>query len=141
MSNAGQRKPFLILPRALMRDAEGRYLFVRRSAQSRRQAGKWEPPGGKMDAGETLDAALEREVAEETGLRIRELHVAGAVEREAEEVVFVEVMLEVLAEPGEVKLSDEHDAFAWVTPAEALQLDLSPVHAAFIESWAASRRR
>ena len=135
------RKPFTISPRALIRSAEGRYLFVRRSGLARHFAGAWEPPGGKMDAGEAVDETIEREVAEETGVRIRELHVAGAVEGETEQARFVALMMEAVAEPGEVKLSEEHDAFMWVTPAEAAQLDLSPMYAAFIKSWADGRHR
>ena len=141
MSSAGTRKPFGISPRALARDAEGRYLFVRRSGVARHHAGKWEPPGGKMDAGEAVDVTLEREVSEETGLRIRDLHVAGAVEGETEQSRFVGLMFEAIAEPGEVTLSDEHDAFVWVTPAEAARLDLSSMYSAFIKTWAESKPR
>ena len=141
MSTAETRKPFGISPRALVRNAEGRYLFVRRSGLSRHHAGTWEPPGGKMDAGETVDVTLEREVAEETGLRIRDMRVAGAVEGETEQARFVGLMMEAVAEPGEVTLSEEHDAFVWVTPAEAARLDLSSMYSAFIQSWAEAKGR
>ena len=141
MSSEGTRKPFGIAPRALARDAEGRYLFLRRSGISRHYAGKWEPPGGKMDAGETVDVTLEREVAEETGLQIRDLRVVGACEGETEQARFVALMMEALAEPGEVKLSEEHDAFVWVTPSDAARLDLSPMYLDFIQSWAESKAR
>lgn len=141
MSSEGTRKPFWISPRALARNSEGRYLFLRRSGLSRNYAGKWEPPGGKMDAGETLDQTLVREMAEETGLQITDMHVVGAVEGEVEQARLAAVMMEVLALPGEVKLSEEHDAFLWATPAEAAQLDLSPMYADFTKSWAESKRR
>ena len=141
MKAASGSESFGISPRALIRDAEGRWLFIRRSAQSRHWAGKWEPPGGKMDPGETVDAALAREVREETALRIRDLHVAGATEGRTESARFVVLLLEARAEPGEVRLSEEHDAFAWVTPDEAAALDLSTVYAAFIKSWMKSKRR
>lgn len=94
-----------------------------------------------MDAGESVDVTLEREVAEETGLRIRDLHVVGAVEGETEQSRFVGLMFEALAEPGEVTLSGEHDAFVWATPAEAAQLDLSSMYAAFITTWADTKTR
>lgn len=44
-------------------DAEGRILCVRQGAGARR----WTLPGGRMEAGETPEVALIREVREETG--------------------------------------------------------------------------
>ena len=49
---------------ALIQDAEGRYLITRRREGSH-LAGMWEFPGGKVDPGETLEACLRRELAEE----------------------------------------------------------------------------
>lgn len=48
---------------------EGKFLLVQQ-ARSRRQAGKWGPPGGKPDQGETLFDAARRETLEETGLKV-----------------------------------------------------------------------
>jgi 8-oxo-dGTP pyrophosphatase MutT (NUDIX family) len=47
----------------------GKYLLVQQ-ARSRRQPGKWGPPGGKPEQGEDLQAAALRETAEETGLQV-----------------------------------------------------------------------
>ena len=43
---------------------------MRRSKESNFFAGQWEPPGGKIDQGESFDFALRREVKEETGLEV-----------------------------------------------------------------------
>lgn len=48
---------------------EGKYLLVQQ-ARSRRQPGKWGPPGGKPEQGEELTAAAIRETQEETGLDV-----------------------------------------------------------------------
>ena len=48
---------------------DGKYLLVQQ-ARSRRQPGKWGPPGGKPEQGETLTAAAIRETQEETGLDV-----------------------------------------------------------------------
>ena len=54
---------------AALVDADGRVLLQRRAA-GRAMAGLWEFPGGKMDEGETPEAALARELAEELGIRV-----------------------------------------------------------------------
>ncbi|WKX74437.1 NUDIX hydrolase [Streptomyces sp. XD-27] len=46
-------------------DDAGRALLIKR-----RDNGKWEPPGGVLERGETIPDALQREVLEETGIKI-----------------------------------------------------------------------
>lgn len=46
-------------------------LLAARRAPGDRHAGRWELPGGKVDPGETLDAALQREIREELGTHVR----------------------------------------------------------------------
>ncbi len=50
-------------------DAEGRFLLASRPA-GKVYAGYWEFPGGKVESGETVLAALARELHEELGIRI-----------------------------------------------------------------------
>ncbi len=54
-------------------------LLVRRGHEP--EAGSWSVPGGRVEHGETLAQAVEREVLEETGLTVRCGELVGWVER------------------------------------------------------------
>jgi 8-oxo-dGTP diphosphatase len=60
---------------AVVRDKEGRVLLTKRAIPP--YLGKWVMPGGKIDPGEPITAALIREVREEVGLKV---HVEGLVD-------------------------------------------------------------
>ncbi len=53
---------------AVVRDEAGRILLVLRGREPSR--GLWSLPGGRLEPGETAEAALVREVREETGLEV-----------------------------------------------------------------------
>jgi 8-oxo-dGTP diphosphatase len=58
--------PLLVVAAALV-DADGRVL-VQRRPEGKPMAGLWEFPGGKVEPGETPEAALVRELGEELGI-------------------------------------------------------------------------
>ncbi len=108
------RKPFALAVKALVADGQGRILAIRRSAASKFFGGSWDLPGGKADPGESFDAALAREVAEETGLTIALTGVAGATEYDCPTVRLAVLFMEAEVQTGQVRLSSEHDDYAWV---------------------------
>lgn len=55
---------------ALLADTAGRVLVQQRPPGTA-MAGLWEFPGGKIEAGETPEAALARELAEELGIHVQ----------------------------------------------------------------------
>jgi len=58
--------------KALVRGpVRGRFLLQRRAKTGDPYHGFWELPGGKMRYGETVEAALRREIHEEVGMRLR----------------------------------------------------------------------
>jgi 8-oxo-dGTP diphosphatase len=59
-------------------DGSGRVLMAERPAGGS-MAGLWEFPGGKLEAGETPEAALARELAEELGVAIEAPKALGFV--------------------------------------------------------------
>ena len=62
-------RPVTEVAAGILLDAEGRYLLGRRP-QGKPYAGYWEVPGGKIEAGESVFAALKRELQEELGIDI-----------------------------------------------------------------------
>ena len=63
-----ERRPVDVAVGVLI-DAHGRFLLTSRPA-GKVYAGYWEFPGGKLEAGETVEAALRRELQEELGITI-----------------------------------------------------------------------
>ena len=102
-------------------DAGGRFLLTSRP-EGKVYAGYWEFPGGKLEAGESVEAALARELGEELGIAV------GAVERWRDIVVdypHARVRLhfcKVLAWRGELQMR-EGQAMAWQT----LPVTVAPV--------------
>jgi 8-oxo-dGTP diphosphatase len=64
-------KPILLVVACALLDTEGRILLAQRP-EGKSMAGLWEFPGGKLDAGETPEAALIRELREELGIETQE---------------------------------------------------------------------
>ncbi|WP_159996172.1 bifunctional GNAT family N-acetyltransferase/(deoxy)nucleoside triphosphate pyrophosphohydrolase [Roseomonas sp. 18066] len=62
-------KPLLLVAACALVDADGRVLLARRP-EGKSMAGLWEFPGGKLEAGETPEAALIRELREELGIDV-----------------------------------------------------------------------
>jgi 8-oxo-dGTP diphosphatase len=119
-------KPFRLAVRAVIRDAEGRSLLLRRSNVCKAFVGTWEWPGGKADPGETFDVTVRREVVEETGLEIELTGVAGAFHIEMREQHLAVLCMEAKTVGGELRLSEEHDQSAWAPLADLLQWGLTP---------------
>jgi len=63
----GAGLPVLLVAAAALIDVDGRVLLARRP-EGKAMAGLWEFPGGKVRAGETPEAALIRELAEELAI-------------------------------------------------------------------------
>src|SRR3954453_20965295 len=60
-------KPIVLVAAAALVDADGRVLICQRP-QGKALAGLWEFPGGKVEAGETPEACLIRELAEDLSI-------------------------------------------------------------------------
>jgi 8-oxo-dGTP diphosphatase len=107
--------PQLAVSAAIFRD--GKILLVRRARSPAK--GFYSLPGGRVEFGETLHAALHREVDEETGLKIEIVDLAGW-----REVVpgtsggghYLIMSFAARWRLGEPILNDELDDFRWLAP-------------------------
>jgi 8-oxo-dGTP diphosphatase len=109
-----EKKPFALAVRLLVFNNKGEVLLLRRSGTSKTNPGRWELPGGKMDAGEAFDTALAREVLEETGLVVNIHHAAGTAEQQVPAWHVIHIVMTGTLESGNVRVSDEHGEFRWV---------------------------
>ena len=111
---------------AIVVDSEGRLLLVRRANPPAQ--GLWSIPGGRVEQGETAEAAVVRELREETGLEGSVVREVGTVQREAPGAgvyVIRDYLLTVSGSPAPIAGDDASDA-GWFTLAEARSLDTSP---------------
>lgn len=96
---------------------QGRVLMLQRS-KAGDMSGTWAFPGGKIEAGESEADAAVRETWEEVGYRVGS---AGKLlcTRVFEDVHFTTFLAKV-DEEFTPKLNDEHDAWGWFDPVDAL---------------------
>ena len=110
---------------------DGRVLLARRPAEDR-LAGHWEPPGGKIEAGETPKECLARELAEECGIAA----TIGALFAEST-YSYPHATIQLLAFwvdswSGELVLR-AHDDHRWVALSQANELTLAPADIPILE--------
>lgn len=113
-------RPFLAVSAAIIRD--DRVLIVRRARPPAH--GLYTLPGGVVEAGETLQQAIIREIAEETQLTVEPIAIAGyreAIVRDKDgrtERHFVILAFAARWLSGEPVLNEELAEARWLTPPE-----------------------
>jgi len=116
----------LVTVGALLVSPSGHVLLI----HTHKWRGLWGVPGGKIDYGETIAAALKREVLEETGQNMAEIRWAPVQEAVNSSEFFKPshmILLNFVARchSEAVVLNEEADAFAWLTVSEALDYPLN----------------
>ena len=104
---------FGVATKAIVRNNEGRYLVLMKSSKEDINPDTFDIPGGRMEFGEKPEETVVREVAEETGLKVKPLKVfeAWTFTKDDFQLFGVNYLCELLE--GEVKLSGEHNSANW----------------------------
>ena len=95
-------------------------------------AGLWEFPGGKQEAGETLEECLEREIKEELGLEVRAEKLLLTVDHEYEDR-FISLYFFLCAQLGGEPKPLECEEMRWVRPEDLTQYRFPPPDKKIIE--------
>lgn len=115
----------LVVGAAIVRD--GRLLAARRTTPP---VGGWELPGGKVEAGESPDAALTREIEEELGCGIT---VTGWLPGSVEVGPGLQLEIAVAGLASGEPVPREHDAVRWLRADELDAVAWLPADVPFVE--------
>jgi len=107
-------------------DADGRVLIAQRPMQ-KAMGGLWEFPGGKVEAGETPEASLIRELDEELGIAVKEACLAPfTFASHAYRDFHLMMPLYVCRRWEGTPSPREHSALKWVKPKELSKWPMPP---------------
>ncbi|MGK0619472.1 NUDIX domain-containing protein [Meiothermus cerbereus] len=121
---------------ALVGSPSGKVLIVKTS----KWQGLWGVPGGKIEWGESLEAALRREFREEVGLELFNIRYALLLEGVFDpqfykpmHFLFVNYFAQCSSE--EIHPNEEIVEWAWVRPEEALSYPLNRITRTLLEAY------
>ena len=135
MNRTYPERPFVGVGAVILDGA--RVVLIRRRNEP--LAGQWSLPGGIVEAGETLDACVRREMAEETGLAVTVGPVVEVFDRitrdEDGRVQYHYVLVDYLCWPagGVLRAGSDADAAAWVEVSDLSRYGVSERITAVIE--------
>jgi 8-oxo-dGTP diphosphatase len=116
----------LLVAAAALVDGEGRVLICQRP-EGKQLAGLWEFPGGKVEAGETPEACLIRELHEELGITVAPACLAPFVfaSHAYDDFHLLMPLFLIRRWEGFVQAL-EHNSLAWVRPNDMARYPMPP---------------
>ena len=115
-----------IVAKALVRNSKGLYLVLYRSNTHPLFPGHIDFPGGEVEPEETPEAAVAREIQEETGLSVNPNKLKKLFTKQYQQTTHM-LFEAKLAEPdAKIALSWEHEDYRWITPEELKRLPRFP---------------
>ena len=115
---------------AVIRGEGGKVLIARR-ADTQHQGGLWEFPGGKVEAGETVEAALSRELQEELGITVNAARPLIKVQHDYPDKQVLLDVWEVSSFTGEPH-GVEGQPLAWVSPRDLAEYEFPAANQAIV---------
>jgi len=131
MSAKSERPRLLLITRSIVLNKKNKILFIRRSRKDGWKDGFWEIPGGKLDEGQDISHALEREVFEEASLLVNPINRLAFFESSLvtqgkyKGLTYICLVGISITDDNDVRLSEEHDQYKWVEYKKGLDLKLT----------------
>ncbi len=104
---------------------DNKILLAKRATGDVDVLGKWEFPGGKINDKETEKDAIEREIKEELGIKIKAKKYITKETYEYSLKTVNLILYDCEYTEGEIKLHDHFD-YKWIDKDELLEYDLAP---------------
>ena len=132
-----------VLQKCAVVNGDGKILALKRNDDDYSRPGKWDLPGGNLDAedisrwkkgsgkgdeDDILVRAMKREVEEETGLKVMkgsikpDLSASGF--NEGKKILVIAIGYQCRVSDEEVKLSHEHQDFKWISKEKFMEMDV-----------------
>ena len=109
----------LVSVAALVTNEENQILLVKSPWRG------WEYPGGLIEPGESFEAALKREVREESGVEIEITGFVGICKNVERNIVNIDFAARYVS--GALTTSEESTEVGWFTPEEAFEIITFPL--------------
>ena len=123
-------RPTIRVVAAALYDSQGRVLIAERPP-GKHVAGRWEFPGGKIDAGETEEAALSRELTEELGIALLRARPLARLAHDYDDRR-IDIALWLVQEFRGVPAGLDGQRLKWVSPARLHDEDMLEADVPFI---------